>query len=47
MILCLKKNLWISVLVLMDDDQELDKGRNTQSEESLSRKEARDGEHQP
>ena len=31
----------------MDDDQELDEGRNTQSEESLSRKEARDGEHQP
>ena len=29
------------------DDQELDEGRDTQSEESLSRKEARDDEHQP
>ena len=31
----------------MNDDQELDEGRNTQSKESLSRKETRDGEHQP
>jgi len=31
----------------MDDDQVLDKGKNTQSEESLSREESRDGEQQP
>jgi len=31
----------------MDDDQDLDEGKNTQSEESLSREETRYGEHQP
>jgi len=31
----------------MDDDQVLDEGKNTQSEESLSREEPRDGEQQP
>jgi len=31
----------------MDDDQVLDEGKNTQSEESLSREETRDGDQQP
>jgi len=31
----------------MDDDQVLDEGKNTQSEESLSREETWDGEQQP
>jgi len=31
----------------MDDDQVLNEGKNTQSEESLSRKETRDGKQQP
>lgn len=31
----------------MDDDQELDEGKNTQPKESLGREEIRDGEHQP
>ena len=39
--------LWVSVLVVMDDDQELEEPASTQSEESGSREETRDGEHQP
>jgi len=31
----------------MDDDQELEEPKSTQSEESGSREETRDGEHQP
>ena len=30
----------------MDDDQELYEGKDTQTKESLSREETRDGEHQ-
>ena len=30
----------------MDDDQELYEGKHTQTKESLSREETRDGEHQ-
>jgi len=39
--------LRVSVLVVMDDDQELEEPTSTQSEESGSREETRDGEHQP
>ena len=33
------------LLALMDDDQELDEGKHTQTEENFSREETRDGEH--
>ena len=35
----------ISVLVVMDEDQGLDEGKQTKTKESFSREETRDGEY--
>ena len=45
---CLVIMLWISVLVVMDEDQGLDEGlKHTQSKESPRREETRDGKYHP
>ena len=40
-----KNNPAIYLLAVMDDDQEFDEGKHTQTEENFSREETRDGEH--